>query len=97
VGVLQEAVTSAVMTSCTSPALTASSCGRATVAVSTDADCLGPCEPGTSVLLDGIVWSESSNGSKIKLFQLALDNCPKHCIAIQYKYNLKLLIDDIWD
>lgn len=32
------------------------------VGVTTDPDCLGPCEPGTSVILEGIVWSESNNG-----------------------------------
>ena len=31
------------------------------VAVMTDLDLLGPCEPGTSVILEGIVWSESNN------------------------------------
>lgn len=33
-----------------------------TVGITTDPDCLGPCEPGTSVVLEGIVWSESNNG-----------------------------------
>jgi len=28
----------------------------------TDPDCLGPCEPGTSVILEGLVWAESNNG-----------------------------------
>ena len=28
----------------------------------TDPDCLGPCEPGTSVVLEGLVWAESNNG-----------------------------------
>ena len=28
----------------------------------TDPDCLGPCEPGTSVTLEGLVWAESNNG-----------------------------------
>ncbi|KAL4228171.1 hypothetical protein ACF0H5_013605 [Mactra antiquata] len=32
------------------------------VAVVTDPDCLGPCEPGTQVTLEGIVWHESENG-----------------------------------
>jgi hypothetical protein len=34
----------------------------ANVAVATDPDCLGPCEPGTSVVLEGIVWNETENG-----------------------------------
>ncbi|XP_050400007.1 zinc finger protein 608 isoform X2 [Patella vulgata] len=33
-----------------------------TVGVSTEPDCLGPCEPGTSVNLEGIVWHETENG-----------------------------------
>lgn len=33
-----------------------------TIGITTDPDCLGPCEPGTSVVLEGIVWSESNNG-----------------------------------
>ncbi|XP_045216688.2 zinc finger protein 608-like isoform X2 [Mercenaria mercenaria] len=32
------------------------------VAIVTDPDCLGPCEPGTQVTLEGIVWHESENG-----------------------------------
>jgi hypothetical protein len=28
----------------------------------TEPDCLGPCEPGTSVSLEGIVWQETENG-----------------------------------
>ena len=32
------------------------------VGVATDPDCLGPCEPGTSVTLEGIVWHETENG-----------------------------------
>ena len=33
------------------------------MAIMTDPDCLGPCEPGTSVVLEGIVWQETENGS----------------------------------
>jgi len=32
------------------------------VGVVTDPDCLGPCEPGTTVTLEGIVWNETENG-----------------------------------
>lgn len=32
------------------------------VATETEPDCLGPCEPGTHVNLDGIVWQETENG-----------------------------------
>ncbi|KAH3841976.1 zinc finger protein 608-like [Dreissena polymorpha] len=34
----------------------------ADIAVATETDLLGPCEPGTSVTLEGIVWRESENG-----------------------------------
>ena len=30
----------------------------------TDHDMLGPCEPGTAINLDGIVWNESKGGTK---------------------------------
>ena len=33
--------------------------------VVTDPDCLGPCEPGTHVTLEGIVWHETTNGKTI--------------------------------
>ena len=32
------------------------------IAVATEPECLGPCEPGTHVNLEGIVWHESENG-----------------------------------
>ena len=32
------------------------------IGVMTEPDALGPCEPGTSVHLDGIVWHESDTG-----------------------------------
>lgn len=32
------------------------------VGVATDPDCLGPCEPGTSITLEGLVWHETENG-----------------------------------
>lgn len=41
---------------------TDSSTSTCHVSVMTDPDCLGPCEPGTSIALEGIVWSESNNG-----------------------------------
>lgn len=34
------------------------------VALSTEPECLGPCEPGTSVNLEGIVWQETEDGKK---------------------------------
>ena len=32
------------------------------IATLTEPDCLGPCEPGTSVTLEGIVWQETEGG-----------------------------------
>ncbi|XP_013385174.1 zinc finger protein 608 isoform X2 [Lingula anatina] len=32
------------------------------VGISTEPECLGPCEPGTTVNLEGIVWQETENG-----------------------------------
>jgi hypothetical protein len=32
------------------------------VSVATDPDCLGPCDPGSHVVLEGIVWQETNNG-----------------------------------
>jgi len=42
------------------------------VGVSTEAECLGPCEPGTSVTLEGIVWHETENGKNSSSFCLLI-------------------------
>lgn len=34
------------------------------VALATEPECLGPCEPGTSVNLEGIVWQETEDGKR---------------------------------
>ena len=39
----------------------------------TEPDCLGPCEPGTNVTLEGIVWNETENGSNINFHELNLN------------------------
>jgi hypothetical protein len=45
------------------------------VGVVTDPDCLGPCEPGTTVTLEGIVWNETENGEALfKFIFCALDS-----------------------
>ena len=31
----------------------------------TEYDILGPCEPGTSVIFDGVIWHESNNGKRL--------------------------------
>lgn len=33
----------------------------------TEPECLGPCEPGTAVTLEGIVWHETEGGSFVFL------------------------------
>ncbi|GBP17507.1 Zinc finger protein 608 [Eumeta japonica] len=38
---------------------TAEVCVGTSVGTITEPDCLGPCEPGTSVTLEGIVWHET--------------------------------------
>ena len=47
------------------------------VATETEPDCLGPCEPGTHVNLDGIVWQETENGRE-KIHSICYLN---HCDA----------------
>ncbi|ODN03720.1 putative zinc finger protein [Orchesella cincta] len=37
-------------------------CVGTSVGTITEPDCLGPCEPGTSVTLEGIVWHETESG-----------------------------------
>ncbi|XP_022094028.1 zinc finger protein 608-like [Acanthaster planci] len=51
----------------------------------TDPDCLGPCEPGTSVNLEGIVWHETDQGVLVvnvtwrnKTYVGTLLDCTKH-------------------
>lgn len=41
----------------------------------TEPECLGPCEPGTSVTLEGIVWNETENGVSSSLLGILV--CPK--------------------
>lgn len=42
-------------------------CIGTSIGTITEPDCLGPCEPGTSVTLEGIVWHETEGG-KYRLF-----------------------------
>lgn len=51
----------------------------------TEPDCLGPCEPGTSVTLEGIVWHETEGGVLVvnvtwrgKTYVGTLIDCTKH-------------------
>ena len=40
----------------------------ADVSLATEPECLGPCEPGTSVSLEGIVWQETEDGTSTFFF-----------------------------
>lgn len=49
------------------------------VGVVTEPECLGPCEPGTSVNLEGIVWHETEEGKYFFIFIylfLCISPCP---------------------
>lgn len=39
---------------------------KRSVAVATETDELGPCEPGTNVHFDGIVWQETKEGECVE-------------------------------
>ncbi|KAG8230481.1 hypothetical protein J437_LFUL013523 [Ladona fulva] len=43
-------------------------CVGTSVGTITEPDCLGPCEPGTSVTLEGIVWHETEGARRISAF-----------------------------
>lgn len=40
----------------------------ADASLATEPECLGPCEPGTSVNLEGIVWQETEDGEMFSLY-----------------------------
>lgn len=60
-------------------------CVGTSVGTITEPDCLGPCEPGTSVTLEGIVWHETEGGVlavnvtwRGKTYVGTLIDCTKH-------------------
>lgn len=60
-------------------------CVGTSIGTITEPDCLGPCEPGTSVTLEGIVWHESEGGVlavnvtwRGKTYVGTLIDCTKH-------------------
>lgn len=61
-------------------------CGTSTsIGTITEPECLGPCEPGTSVSLEGIVWQETDGGILVvnvtwrgKTYVGALLDCTRH-------------------
>ncbi|KAG9331209.1 hypothetical protein JZ751_019752 [Albula glossodonta] len=55
------------------------------IALATEPECLGPCEPGTSVTLEGIVWQETEDGMLVvnvtwrnKTYVGTLLDCTRH-------------------
>lgn len=52
------------------------------VGVVTEPECLGPCEPGTSVNLEGIVWHETEEGKLFFLLGLCLRYVGKGVYAL---------------
>lgn len=53
------------------------------VASLTEPESLGPCEPGTQVCLEGIVWQETSNG---KIYVTHLPPSHHLCHLLIYLY-----------
>ncbi|KAL3285896.1 hypothetical protein HHI36_000416 [Cryptolaemus montrouzieri] len=60
-------------------------CVGTSVGTITEPDCLGPCEPGTSVTLEGIVWHETESGVLVvnvtwrgKTYVGTLLDCTRH-------------------
>ncbi|CAH1128167.1 unnamed protein product [Ceutorhynchus assimilis] len=69
----------------TEPKESADVCVGTSVGTITEPDCLGPCEPGTSVTLEGIVWHETEGGVLVvnvtwrgKTYVGTLLDCTRH-------------------
>ncbi|XP_030766359.1 zinc finger protein 608 [Sitophilus oryzae] len=67
------------------PKETADVCVGTSIGTITEPDCLGPCEPGTSVTLEGIVWHETEGGVLVvnvtwrgKTYVGTLLDCTRH-------------------
>lgn len=88
----------------------ADACVGTSVGTITEPDCLGPCEPGTSVTLEGIVWHETEGGVLVvnvtwrgKTYVGTLLDCtrhdwapPRYTFPHQFHSRIRtLLIDDL--
>lgn len=69
----------------TEPKETNDMCVGTSVGTITEPDCLGPCEPGTAVTLEGIVWHETEGGVLVvnvtwrgKTYVGTLLDCTRH-------------------
>ncbi|CAK1553006.1 unnamed protein product [Leptosia nina] len=78
-------ITSFLVTAGRSGQETAEVCVGTSVGTITEPDCLGPCEPGTSVTLEGIVWHETEGGVLVvnvtwrgKTYVGTLLDCTRH-------------------
>ena len=57
----------------------------------TEPDCLGPCEPGSSVLLEAVVWHESSAcGSQVIIETIIFVHFYSHLHIRSYMYTCVL-------
>lgn len=65
------------------------------VALSTEPECLGPCEPGTSVNLEGIVWQETEDGKDTVDVSIA-EMIPQVCSHLVSGLLLLLLLTFLW-
>lgn len=64
-------------------------CIGTSIGTITEPDCLGPCEPGTSVTLEGIVWHETEGGEFEDIFNYSSLNNVRTSLK---SYLLTLLI-----
>nr|XP_008533245.1 PREDICTED: zinc finger protein 609 isoform X1 [Equus przewalskii] len=54
------------------------------VALATEPECLGPCEPGTSVNLEGIVWQETEDGMWVLKTVFVLS-----CVTLCFEFRIR--------
>jgi len=66
-------------------------CVGTSVGTITEPECLGPCEPGTSVTLEGIVWHETEGGKKFLTAQFV------HLPSLIPDFFLELLVRGFLD
>ena len=72
------------------------------VALATEPECLGPCEPGTSVNLEGIVWQETEDGKYCMWLSCTFSTCfchqglmvvnnTKYLLGVSYDHHLLVM------
>lgn len=66
--------------------------GGVSGALEGDSACLGPCQPGTSVNLEGIVWHETEEGKNCCNFKmLVVPNCMSKLYFLWYSNTKRFL------